>query len=90
VQEQRVGTKELTIAQAENGPGSISQNYEFLGSLSKEWTSICIIIILIFILCRIEHLSAFKAVKNELCKNHTVKTIENIFQGSSWAIKSKN
>lgn len=35
----------------------------------------------------IVHLTDFKAVKNELCRNHTVMTIMNIFQGSTWAIK---
>ncbi|PNF44034.1 hypothetical protein B7P43_G16237 [Cryptotermes secundus] len=35
----------------------------------------------------LKEIPAFKAVKNELCKNHTVKTIEGIFQGSLWALK---
>ncbi|PNF44093.1 hypothetical protein B7P43_G16235 [Cryptotermes secundus] len=32
------------------------------------------------------NLPAFKAVKNEICKNHTLMTIEHIFQGSPWAL----
>ncbi|XP_021937403.1 O-acyltransferase like protein-like isoform X2 [Zootermopsis nevadensis] len=32
-------------------------------------------------------LSALNAVKNELCKNHTLMTIEHLLQGSPWAMK---
>jgi len=35
-------------------------------------------------------LPVFEVLKNELCKNHTIKTIEYLLQGSPWALKSKN
>jgi hypothetical protein len=89
---------ELAFAQggkySQPGPPSICQSYNFVGSIvlhkSRQSTPICIIILLIFIPYRIAYLPAFKAVKNEMCKNHTLMTIEHIFQGSLWAIKSKN
>jgi hypothetical protein len=43
-----------------------------------------------FIPFRMSQLPAFKVLKNELCKNHTLKTIDHTLQRSPWALQSKN